>query len=89
MPPLLPQLVPVIRRQAVFAPRAAVGLYSSAGRRGYVIDNRQNGFQGGRPVGPNQDALPGINEETRGVNEIMGEEGPDMSNASSVNEVSS
>lgn len=89
MPPLLlPQLVPVIRRQAIFAPRATVGLYSSARRRGYAIDSRQSGFQGNRLVGPNQDAPPGVNEETGGMDETIGEEGPDMSNSNFVNEVS-
>ena len=88
MPPL-PQLVPAIRRQAIFAPHTVVGLYSSARRRGYAFDNRQNDFQGGRPVGLNEDALPSINKETEGMSEIKGGEGPDMSNASSVNEVSS
>lgn len=99
MPPILPQLVPMLRRQALLGPRAALANYNytSAWRRGYAIDNRQ--YRGGQPpagpnrggqqpVGPNQDALPGVNEEAGRTNEIMGESGPDMSNARYANEVS-
>jgi len=62
-----------------------VGLYSSAGRRGYATYKRKKGLRDERPVGPN---LPQINEETGGVNEVVGEEGPDMNNAGFVNGVS-